>query len=29
MLRSILTPQQRAKFLVCKRKMGPAVLPHE
>lgn len=28
-LRSILTPEQQKKFLVCKRKMGPPALPHE
>lgn len=28
-LRGILTAEQRRNFLVCKRKMGPAALPHE
>ncbi|MGZ3653618.1 MAG: Spy/CpxP family protein refolding chaperone [Bdellovibrionota bacterium] len=28
-LRSVLTPEQRAKFLNCKRRMGPSSLPHE
>lgn len=28
-LRSILTAEQRSKFLECKRRMGPPQLPHE
>jgi hypothetical protein len=28
-LRAILTSSQRKKFLACKRKLGPSVLPHE
>jgi uncharacterized protein YecT (DUF1311 family) len=28
-LRSVLTAEQRSQFLVCKRKMGAPVLPHE
>lgn len=29
MLRSLLSDEQKARFLVCKRKLGPPVLPHE
>lgn len=29
LLRSVLSDAQKQKFLTCKRKMGPPVLPHE